>query len=244
MRRAVASDQQRQDPTAAIAATAQAVYDCVMSDAKWKRVLDAGCGSACVLSFDSRTSVVGLDASPTELGLNERLDERILGNLETHYLEAETYDAVVCWNVLEHLSRPEAAMANVAGSLRRGGLLIIALPLALSAKALLAKFTPLRFHIWCYRRLLGSPTAGTPGYGPYRTYMRTSIAPNWLERSAAHLGLRLVHRSVYEIRIDDWLPHSPILLRLWLLITAVLKRLTIGRYDPRLSDALLIFAKD
>lgn len=241
--RAAECDKQQPDPAAAIAA-AQDVYDRLMPDDRQKRVLDAGCGSASVLSFDSWTYVVGLDVSPTELARNERLDERIVGNLETYQLEAETYDAVVCWNVLEHLSRPEVAVTSMAKSLRRGGLLIIALPLVWSAKALVAKFTPLRFHIWVYRRLLGSTTAGTRGYGPYKTYMRVGIAPNRLESSAARLDLQLVHSSLYESQVNDWLPHSPVLVKVWQLMTAALKRLTLGRYDPRVSDALLIFVKD
>src|SRR5581483_9550091 len=108
---------------------------------------------------------------------------------QTHPLQAEAFDAVVCWDVLEHLPHPELALENMTRALRPGGRLLLGLPRVTSPKGLATKFTPHRFHVWFYRHVFHDANAGRPGYGPYRTYLLWSLRPGALRRYAAQHGL-------------------------------------------------------
>lgn len=96
-----------------------------------RRVLDAGCGYELPLDFPSNVHLVGIDTSAEALAKNVNVDDGIVGDLETYDLGEATYDAVICWTVLEHLKRPEAALQNFTRALRPGGLLIIRMPASL-----------------------------------------------------------------------------------------------------------------
>src|ERR1700722_3911030 len=86
-----------------------------MGTSKKLRVLEAGCGSASRCHFRS-SQAVGIDISQEALDRNTHLDEKILGDIQTFRLEASSFDVIFCWDVLEHLERPEKALANFAHS--------------------------------------------------------------------------------------------------------------------------------
>lgn len=162
------------------------------------RVLDAGCGAQAYLTFGESPYTVGLDNSPEMLARNDTLDEKLLGDLQTFELPSGSFDVVVCWYVLEHLPRPELAVANMASALRPGGLLVIAVPNLHAAKSLITKITPHAFHVWVRRTLMDRPLAGTPGHGPHPTCLRREIAPHRLVRRGRAHGLRPVHLDFFE----------------------------------------------
>lgn len=101
---------------------------------KGLHVLDAGCGFQLPIPLDAAT-VTGIDISPAALARNEHAHEKILGDITTYPLPRSEYDAVVCWDVIEHLRDPRAALRNLAPTLKPGGLLIVGLPELFSAKA-------------------------------------------------------------------------------------------------------------
>ena len=108
------------------------------------------------LDFPTDVHLVGIDISAEALAKNENVDERILGDIQTYPLPVGSFDAVLCWWVLEHVRRPEAALRNMARSLSPGGLLVLSVPRLWSIKGIEgARLTPHRFHIWAYRNLLG-----------------------------------------------------------------------------------------
>jgi SAM-dependent methyltransferase len=154
------------------------------------KVLDAGCGR-CLQAVDlpDDAYLVGIDLSPVALAENPSLDQRIVGDIQIYPLPRETFDLAVCWDVLEHVRDPRAALDNITAALRPGGRLIVGIPNVLSPKGLVTKFTPYRFHVFVYRRLFRFPSAGLPGHGPFRTYLRWALRPSAVAAYAARRGL-------------------------------------------------------
>jgi SAM-dependent methyltransferase len=176
----------------------QAVVTSFVSSRDGIRVLEAGCGSLSHVDLGRHAYVVGIDVSEIQLAKNAGLDEKILGDVESYDFPPASFDAIVCWYVFEHLPHPERAVARFARSLRPGGIVILALPNAYSVKGLVTKVTPFRFHVWVRRRLLGRAHAGTPGHGPFPTFLRFSVAPGPLRRLAASHGLEVRYFGMFE----------------------------------------------
>lgn len=163
------------------------------------RVLEAGCGSLpMMLDLGEQAHIVGIDISEEQLRRNEIVDDKILGDLQTHRFAPGEFDLVLCWDVLEHLPHPELALENFRSATRPGGLIVLKLPNVMSAKGLVTKFTPHRFHVWVYRRLLGYPNAGRPGFTPFQTFLRWSIAPHRLVAYARRHQLDVAYFATYE----------------------------------------------
>ena len=152
------------------------------------RVLDAGCGRSSAVALDAASlpvsregvHVTGLDVDAGALSSNHWLDDRILGSVETYPLPAEAFDIVVCWDVLEHLSRPTLAIENLARALKPGGVMFLGFPNVLSFKGIVTKVTPHWFHRWVYKHVYRSDLE------PYPTVLRLTIRPaairRWAER--------------------------------------------------------------
>ncbi len=214
-------------------------------DAAPLRVLDAGCGvrlPALLEVHVGRTRyVVGIDVSEAALAINSDLDEKIVGDLESYPLPPESFDVAVCQDVLEHLPRPYAALDNIVAAIRPGGRVLIGVPHVLSPKALLAKFTPLRFHVLVHRHYLGlGSRAGTPEHGPFKSYHRLSLRPQALRRYAASRGLEVESMvSFAPPELDHvWARHPH--------ATAALARIwsgVFGGMDPRRSELRIVLRK-
>ncbi len=162
------------------------------------RVLEAGCGSLTMIRLPADAYVVGIDVSQRQLDRNQVLHQKILGDIQSHPIEPRAYDLIICWDVLEHVERPDLAIANLSRGLAEGGLLLLAMPNPRSAKGLLTKLTPHRFHLWTYRRVYGMPLAGIDGRGPFPTVLHPSTVPARVERLAGEIGLEVIHRSLSE----------------------------------------------
>lgn len=172
------------------------------SPATTYRVLDAGCGSGHeIIDIPRGAHVVGIDNSAQALSRNELVDEKIVGDLQSYPLPPASFDEVLCWDVLEHLPQPDRAFRNMAQSLKPGGRMTIGVPNVLAAKGLITKFTPHWFHVWVYRRYFpNNKNAGKPGYGPWPTFLRFSIAPRGLRKMAREEGLEVERLRIYEGR--------------------------------------------
>lgn len=202
-------------------------------------VLDAGCGYTVQVELPACARLVGLDISPEILDKHPGLHARIVGDIETYPLPPERFDVVICWNVLEHLPRPRKAVANMARTLKPGGLLVVGAPNIWSLKGLLTKLTPHRFHIWVYRRVLGFEQAGSPDFGPYRTYLRLSMSPRRLPEIAEAASLEGVYSSSYDVPLG--LPRGSDVV--WSVATRVARVVTLGAWDAAASEHVAVFEK-
>jgi SAM-dependent methyltransferase len=202
-------------------------------------VLDAGCGFSLPFEFPAGLRFVGLDASAEALAKNTYIESGVVGDVESYRFPEGQFDAVLCWTVLEHLAHPSRAVENLARALRPGGLLIVGVPNPRSLKGLVTRLTPHRFHVWVYRHLLDYSDAGAPGFGPYRTYLRSEIAPENLERVARSADLERIYAETYAL--GSGLPRR--LDQLWSLALMVGRIGSLGRWDPGASEHLAVFRK-
>ncbi len=201
-------------------------------------MLDAGAGYELPLDIPLATELVGVDLSPEALEKNANVDEKIVGDIQE--LDADrlgTFDAVICWWVLEHVPRPADAIRSFADVLRVGGLLVVAVPYFWGFKGLATKLTPHSFHVRLARR--ANPDAGKPGNAPYRTFMRQDIAPARIDATCRENGLEAVHRQLYAGNPEQRLP--PAARPIWRAAGRVTRAMTLGRYDPLVSEYFAIY---
>jgi SAM-dependent methyltransferase len=176
----------------------QAAIDEHIANIETVEVLEAGCGSLSRVSLGDHKHVVGLDIDAPMLENNQALDEKILGDVETYEFPPDSFDLIVCWYVFEHLPHPEEAMARFSHAIRPGGLIVLALPNVMSLKGIITKYTPFRFHVWFRRNMLGVKNAGTPGHGPFPTFLPYSISPEGMRELAARNGLSVAYLGMFE----------------------------------------------
>ena len=207
-------------------------------------VLEAGCGSTSHLDLAGVARIVGIDISEAQLRRHPQLDERILGDLQTYPLPAAGYDLIVSWDVLEHLSEPEAALEILFRALKGDGLMVLAFPHLLSLKGLLTRYTGYGFHLLFYRRVIGDRRSMDQGFGQFPTYLRDAIQPDRLIERAKRAGLELEYLKLYEGPVQrhvrkryplaDWMLGAVGTLSRWA---------TSGRHDLTNSDVILVFRR-
>jgi SAM-dependent methyltransferase len=208
------------------------------------RVLEAGCGSISYLAFPADAHLVGIDISEAQLRKNTYLDEKILGDIERHEFPTGDFDAVVCWNVFEHLPHPERALSRFSRAVSPGGLVILALPNALSVKGLVTKFTPFRFHVWVTRYLVGRRLAGTEGNPPFPTFMRLSIAPGKLVDRAQEYGLSLRYSSLFEDNKQQTIRKTLLIDGArWRFLQRAVRLMTLGKIETARAQCIFVFQK-
>jgi SAM-dependent methyltransferase len=157
------------------------------------RVLDAGCGSGRLFTYDLRgraSLVVGVDLT-ADVAHNPNIDAPLRGSLTALPFASETFDLIICKHVLEHLEEPESAFRELARVLRPGGRLLVLTPNRLHYVPLLASLLPHRVH-----RLVARGRGLTPmEVHPTLYRANTPRRLRWLARQA---GLRVAALRLFE----------------------------------------------
>ena len=170
------------------------------------KVLEAGCGARSPIDFGNRAHVIGLDVDREAMHRNEELDETIVGDLESYPLPAEAFDIVFCRYVLEHLRKPERALANMRQALRAGGWLMLIFPNRRSLKGLVTRLTPHSLHRLGYRVLFGR------GFSPCETRFASSVSVdgirNFAESADLHVLALEYHPGKLRLAASQALSHS------------------------------------
>lgn len=99
------------------------------------RVLDAGCGmgyGTAMLAARGPASLAGVDLSESALAaaraeLGDRADLTVADVRELPF-EADTFDVIVCFEVIEHVERQDEALAELARVLAPDGVLLVSSP--------------------------------------------------------------------------------------------------------------------
>lgn len=103
------------------------------------RLLEIGCGSGLLLAHfrDAGYDVQGVELSRADVAYaRERFGLAILeGSVDTVPLERGRYDAVVLFNVLEHVLEPATMLGRAHEVLRPGGCVVVGVPVVDSAYA-------------------------------------------------------------------------------------------------------------
>jgi SAM-dependent methyltransferase len=195
------------------------------------KLFEAGCGSASHFGFEGIARSVGIDISQDVLDKNTMLDEKILGDLQTHPLPKRQFDIVVCWDVLEHLPRPQAALANMFATVSSDGLLVLGFPHLISIKGLVTKFTPYSFHVWLYKTVLKYD------FVPFPTFLSTDIIPRRVVEFGEENGFSALYFKVEQGGVTARLAK-----KLWLFkaathsVDALWRLSTLGKYPSLLAD--------
>lgn len=163
-------------------------------------IYEAGGGSSSFLPVDvlSRSHVTVVDIDEDQVRNNTYADEAILGDVQTYRFAPETFDVVICYNVIEHLPDVEAALLNFRHALKRGGMILIGAPNPRSLSGVVTKYSPHWFHVWFYRNIRGIKHAGLPGEPPFPTFFHPLVTLPKLETFAAAQGLETIYRREVE----------------------------------------------
>lgn len=216
-------------------------YDPRTSTAQPLRLLEAGGGSDCWLPLPLGAEITTIDISPEQLAKNTYAHEKLLGDLETYDYGDRRYDLIVCWDVLEHLRHPEAALQRLAAVLSPDGQIVIKGPLQNTLKGLVTRYTPHTFHVLFYRHVLGSEHAGKPGYAPFKAHLAAASAPETITQLLARDGVTVdTLRGFETIQVTAIAAKSRALLAVYRAGEVLLSVLTLGRFKSRMTDFFLI----
>jgi SAM-dependent methyltransferase len=208
------------------------------------RVLDAGCGGTTRLSFSMPAWIAGIDSSARQLERHSNLDEKIVGDVQSHRFAPASFDVVIAWQLLEHLPKPEEALLRFTEALDDGGRLIIGVPNVLSLKGLVTKFTPHGFHVLVYRRLTGNEGVGTGDTAPFRTFLRFSLRRSAIERFARENGFLVEYFRSVEWEVQRRLRERAHLTgSVWSVIKFAVRLATAGQVDAEQTDFVIVLRK-
>jgi SAM-dependent methyltransferase len=237
----------------AVQAIVNEAVDVLLSDLKQPKpviVLEAGCGSTSDVELPFEKTVVGIDIDSEQLKHNDKLDSKIQGDLQTYELPRNAFDIVVCVDVLEHLPYPERAVANMSGSLKPGGYLLVAGPELYSYKGLVAKYTPHSMRHLIFRLVTGRPAQELRRiHGNGQIFIPTYLRPVCSRRNLVVAGKRYGLNVVFEKGIDGY-SRSELLRPIYKpflgavnLLTGLVEAVTGGRINLLLADFVVLMKK-
>lgn len=206
-------------------------------------VLDAGCGADStnagfpIPEAFKTARIVGVDVAEEALAENSLLDERIVGDLESVSLPDGVFDVVVCWDVLEHLRDPLAALRNIGAAVAPGGVLFVGCPNVHSVKGLVTKLSPFWFHVLLYRRVFGVT------HGPFRTYLRWALAPRRLQAEVERLGFETELAALSCEPPEAMFGSTPVVAGLWRRFARAAELASLGRLDAEASEVVFAFRR-
>jgi SAM-dependent methyltransferase len=209
-------------------------------------VYEAGGGSTSFLPPEvlRRSHVTVVDIDEDQIRNNTYAQETILGDIQTWRFPPNSFDLIICYNVLEHVPYVEAALAGFFQSLRRGGLILIGAPNPRSLSGVVTKYTPHWFHIWFYRHVIGKKNAGQPGEPPFPTYFHQLVTPSLLEAFARKSGLQVIYRKEYESpRYPEMREYKPLFAALIDTLSVILNLSLPRGIDVRRGDYHVILRK-
>jgi SAM-dependent methyltransferase len=205
------------------------------------RLLEAGCGSASNLNFGGQVRLVGIDISEKQLARNTLAHEKIVGDIQSYEFPPDSFDGIICWDVLEHLSQPELALRQFAHAIKPGGFVILKLPNVLSVKGLVTKFVPHTFHVLAYRHFYGDKNVGKNDTVPFKTYLRFCVSAVAIRKQGAQLGLQTVYFATEDVANIHWLQRKRAVHFFYVTFKKILSLLSLGRIGD--SELIIVLKK-
>jgi SAM-dependent methyltransferase len=209
-------------------------------------VYEAGGGSTSFLPLEmlGRSHVTVVDIDEDQLRNNDYAQETILGDIQTYRFKPNSFDLVICYNVIEHVPDVEAALSGFCESLKPGGLILIGAPNPDSLSGVVTKYSPHWFHVWFYRYVRGDKKAGQPGQAPFPTFFHPLVTLSNLEVFAKRHGLQVIYRKEYESpRFPEMRARKPAFAALLDGIAAIMNLFLAANADVRHGDYHLILRK-
>ena len=164
------------------------------------KIYEAGGGSTSFLPLNvlrcAHVTVVDIDED--QIRNNDYAQVTILGDIQTYRFAPDSFDLVICYNVIEHVPDVEAALTGFCQSLKTNGLILIGAPNPRSLSGVVTKYSPHWFHVGFYRYVRGEKQAGQPGCPPFPTHFHPLVTLPNLEAFANRHGLQMIYRKQYE----------------------------------------------
>jgi SAM-dependent methyltransferase len=213
-------------------------------------IYEAGGGSTSFLPLSvlDRAHVTVVDIDEDQIRNNTYAQDAILGDIQSYRFKPESFDLVICYNVIEHLPNVEAALLGFCESLKRGGLILIGAPNPKSLSGVVTRYSPHWFHVWFYRHVRGDKNAGKPGQAPFPTFFHPLVSLSRLEAFASEQGLQVTYKKEYESpRFPEMRARKPVLAALLdaaaTALNLVLNLFLPGKADVRRGDYHVILRK-
>jgi SAM-dependent methyltransferase len=210
------------------------------------RIYEAGGGSTSFLPLSvlRRAHVTVVDIDADQIRNNDYAQQAILGDIQTYRFAPDSFDLVICYNVIEHVPDVEAALLGFCRSLRDDGLILIGAPNPRSLSGVVTKYSPHWFHVWFYRYVRGEKHAGLPGCAPFPTLFHPLVTLSNLEAFAARHGLQMIYRKQYESpRYPEMRRKKPVLAALVDAAAKLMNFFLPGKADVRHGDYHVILRK-
>jgi SAM-dependent methyltransferase len=209
-------------------------------------VYEAGGGSTSFLPLSvlERAHITVVDIDEHQIRNNDYAQKTILGDIQSYRFQPETFDLVICYNVIEHLADVEAALLGFCESLKHGGLILVGAPNPKSLSGVVTKYSPHWFHVWFYRHVRGDKNAGLPGQPPFPTFFHPLVSLAKLKAFAREHGLQVIYRKEYESpRFPEMRARTPVLAALLDAVAVVANLFLSEKADVRRGDYHVILRK-
>jgi SAM-dependent methyltransferase len=190
------------------------------------------------------TRITLVDIDPRQVSRNDIAHETSSRDLQTIELPAESFDLVICYNVIEHLPLLAEALERMSRVVKRGGLIVIGAPMPNSLNGLAARFTPHVVHVWICRYPLKWPDAGKPGCAPFPVAYHKLVNPYELQAHARTPRLEPVYfRTYFGSLVEEIARENPLLGRLLVGAANLVNRAAFGTLDLLRGDYHLVLRK-
>jgi len=212
-----------------------------------RRVLEAGGGSFSHFSLPPDASLHVLDIEHGQLAKNEHTGLCIQGDVHRLPLGNGVLDMIVCFNVIEHLETPQAALGEMVRTLAPGGILLLGCPERNSLKGWITRLTPLWFHRWYYHRVVGKQDRGDGHYDafatPFKPIVSASKLKSWLGTNNMAVAFFQAYDGNKEYLITRGSLKTAVFGLPYKILGLIGLVLSLGSWRPLDSDLMLVAIK-
>lgn len=209
-----------------------------------RRVLEAGGGSFSHFHVPQQADVYVLDIEHGQLVRNQTGGLGVQGDVQRLPVRDGVFDMIVCFNVLEHLPNPAAALDEMRRVLAPGGLLLVGCPERNSLKGWVTRLTPLWFHRWYYRSVVGKRDRGEGHYDAFATPFQPIVSgpaiKKWLLAQGLEAGFYRAYDGAREYGITDGSFKTRAFSIPYRTAGWVGRALSLGTWRPLESDLMLV----
>lgn len=210
-------------------------------------VLEAGGGSFTHFVIPPSNQPICLDISFAQLEKNETKGFPVQADLHRLPIAASAIDIVICFNVIEHLDDPKRALEQLAVALRPNSLLILGFPERTSLKGWITRLTPIGFHRWYYKNIVRKVDRGDGHFDAFETPFKPIVGKRnmvqWLDMHSFEIVFLRHYDGAAAYGITSGSALRKVMAFPYYLIARVGRILSGGRWDPALSDVLLVARK-
>jgi len=208
------------------------------------RIYEAGGGSLSYLPPDllGRADITVVDIDGVQLQRNQYANSKIRGDIQVQQFPSASFDLIVCYNVIEHLDRPDKAIGNFFHALAPAGVAFIAAPNPHSLSGFVTRCSPHWFHVLFYRIVHGNKNAGQPGNPPFPTVYHPIVSPQALIEFCKRTGFRVLYFGDFEsTHLDTLRQRHPSIAKIVIALVRALE--IVSRKDLRRGDFHILLEK-